>query len=838
LRSLRAWFAVAHAVTRGLLARPWTAVVALAGVSLGTAVVVAIDVTSFSAEAEHERALRLAAGGASHQVLGGAAGVPEHLYGELAQSPEVSAAGASLVREVTLPGHAQMRVVWRGVDLLSELGWSATLADLGREQVVRLLTDRRAVVVGGALASELGLQPAASLTVSSAGREHTLVVGAVVEGAAALERVLVSDIATVQLLAGRLGFVDRIDIKTASPAALTQHLSAHGARLVQVSRQIEQQQSLTSAFKTNLRMMGLLALLVGLLLVYNAQSFSIVQRRQRLGVLRALGVTRAELALAILVEAVVLGLGAAVVGLVVGVALATLLLGAVEQTLNDLYFPVSVERVTLSAALQLKALLLAVGGAVVSSVPGALEAAAAPPATVLRRSTLESKSRSAQRWLALTSGLLALSAPLLLALPEGGLAAGYAALFAIVLAAILLVPCLWQLMLDVAAGFARTARLSLLAVAVSTMRAAASRSAVAVAALTVALAATIGVDTMVGSFRMSVADWLEQTLRADLYVSEPGAPARAKLAPALIDVVSSNQYVAAMSLGRSAKVQARHGQVAVVALDLAAPGRAGFKLLDGMAPDRVWGAFTGGGVLVSETYAYKNGVARGDTLELLVANGWRTFAVLSVYRDYSRENGVVLMDGQTYRDAWGDTGASSLGIYLKPSAPVALAFAAIEAHARRFGVSAIRSGQLRQRSLRIFDRTFVITEVLRSVTIVVAFAGVLSVLLALQLDRAREVALLRASGTTRCEIGLNVLSQTVLLGGAAGLLAVPLGAAIGYLLVDVINTRSFGWTLDFIWQPTVALEALLVSLAAAVFAGIYPAVRLAAAPVAAGLRYE
>jgi putative ABC transport system permease protein len=833
-----AWLAVAHAVTRGLLARPWTAVVALAGVTLGTAVVVAIDVTSLSAEAEHERAMRLAAGGASHQVLGGAAGVPESLYGVLATSPEVSAAGASVAREVTLPGHGQSRAVWRGVDLLSELGWSAALTGLSREHLLQVLTGRRAVLVGRALAREFGLDATSELVVSIRGREQVLVVAAVLERPANLGRVLISDIATVQRLAGRLGYVDRIDIKTSTPNALSERLTQHGARLVEVSQRIEQQQSLTSAFKTNLRMMGLLALLVGLLLVYNAQSFSVVQRRQRLGVLRALGVTRGELALAILVEAVVLGLFAAVLGFAAGVALATLLLSTVEQTLNDFYFAVNVERVTLSTTLQLKALVLAVGGAVVSAVPAAFEAAVAPPVTVLRRSTLESKSHSGQRWMLVVSAVLAVTAPLVLALPGGGLAAGYAALFAVVGAAILLIPRVWQWLLDGMARLARVARLSLLSIAVSTMRAAAGRSAVAVAVLTVALAATIGVDTMIGSFRLSVTEWLEQTLRADLYVSEPGAGPRAKLAPALIEAVARNPQVAALSLGRSANVQARHGPVAVVALDLAAPGRKAFKLLDGAPREAVWEAFVRGSLLVSETYAYKHGVARGDRLELLVADGWRTFSVVSVYRDYSRENGVILMDGQVYRDTWGDVGASSIGVYLRAERSVALAFSSIEAIAQRFGVTAIRSGQLRERSLQVFDRTFVVTEVLRSVTVAVAFAGVLSVLLALQLDRAREVALLRASGTTRSEIGLNVVAQTVLIGGAAGILALPLGAAIGYLLVHVINTRSFGWTLDFVWQHHVAGEALLLSLAAAVLAGIYPALRLARAPVAAGLRYE
>ena len=180
------------------------------------------------------------------------------------------------------------------------------------------------------------------------------------------------------------------------------------------------------------------------------------------------------------------------------------------------------------------------------------------------------------------------------------------------------------------------------------------------------------------------------------------------------------------------------------------------------------------------------------------------------------------MDLSRYRERFGDLGVSSLGLYLHPDSDLRTTIVDLRPLVDEAGLRIQPTRAIREASIKIFDRTSAITQVLRAVTVVVAFVGVLSALMALQLERARELAVLRATGVTRVQVFLSVITQTSTMGLAAGLLALPLGAFIGYVLVTIVNTRSFGWTLDFQLDPNIGAQALLVALAAAA-AGLYPA---------------
>jgi putative ABC transport system permease protein len=120
----------------------------------------------------------------------------------------------------------------------------------------------------------------------------------------------------------------------------------------------------------------------------------------------------------------------------------------------------------------------------------------------------------------------------------------------------------------------------------------------------------------------------------------------------------------------------------------------------------------------------------------------------------------------------------------------------------------------------------------------VAFIGILSALSALALERSRELAVLRAIGLTPRQLFRLVTLQTSLMGLFAGLFSLPLGLALAYVLVFVINRRSFGWTLELALSPNVAIKALVLSLLAAVLAGIYPAFKMSRANPALALREE
>jgi putative ABC transport system permease protein len=200
---------------------------------------------------------------------------------------------------------------------------------------------------------------------------------------------------------------------------------------------------------------------------------------------------------------------------------------------------------------------------------------------------------------------------------------------------------------------------------------------------------------------------------------------------------------------------------------------------------------------------------------------------------------VALLRRDIYERYWDDPGASSLGLYVAPNLAVDGVKREMENLARGAKGLSIRSNrEIRDASMDVFDRTFAITHVLRLLAIAVAFIGILSALLALQLERTREFAVLRALGFTPRQLAGLVLAQTGFLGLAAGLLALPLGLLLAHALVTVINLRSFGWSMDLTVAPGLLAQAPLLALAAAFLGGLYPAWRAARMKPAEGLREE
>ncbi|HEY7214024.1 MAG TPA: ABC transporter permease, partial [Thermoanaerobaculia bacterium] len=264
-----------------------------------------------------------------------------------------------------------------------------------------------------------------------------------------------------------------------------------------------------------------------------------------------------------------------------------------------------------------------------------------------------------------------------------------------------------------------------------------------------------------------------------------------------------------------------------------------FELKEGR-PDEVWPAFQrGGAVLVSEPFAYRTGTRRGGTVRLRTARGDRAFPVAGVYYDYVSDRGIVLMSRATYLRDWNDPSLSGFSLDLAPGADPDRF---VEGLRRTIGSDRALSIQsnrsLKRLSLAIFDRTFLITGVLRLLAGLVAFIGVLSSLMALQLERSRELGVLRANGLTPGQVWQLMTSQTGLMGFAAGLLSLPVGLALAAIMIYIVNRRSFGWTIRMEVSPGVLLQALLLALAAALLAGLYPAYKMARTPPAVALREE
>jgi putative ABC transport system permease protein len=832
-----------RALWRDARRHPWQWFLAVLGVALGVAVVVAVDLANHSASRAFGLSLEAVSGRATHRIQSsGPGGLDEGLFTAL-RLAGVRPSAPVVEGHVRVDGET---VPLLGLEPFSEGPFRDHLAGFLDPAVRGLMIDADSLVLGGGLARRLGVEPGDTLRVTATAGRFDLVVAAVIEsGAPGLDGMLLTDIATAQVLLERVGRLDRIDLILADgvpPGQVLDGLLPEGIRVEETGARERSARELTRAFHTNLTAMSLLALLVGGFLIYNTLMFAVLRRRALLASLRTLGVTRAEVFRLVMREAAILALLGGVPGLLLGVLIGHGLLQLVTRTINDLYFVLSVTTFHVSPWLLLKGLALGFGAALVAALGPAWEAARIPPREALRRSSLERRAHRFMPWLAGAGGVLIVAGYGLVAISHG-LVLGFVALFLMIMGYSLLVPlAVWALSRMLAGPLGAllgvTGRL-----AARGLGAALSRTGVAVAALTVAVSATVGVGVMVDSFRTTVQVWLGHTLQSALYVSSP-APgderAGSRLPAGVTQRVAELPQVAAVSTGRRVRVDSDLGPADLFVLGAAPGSYAGFRFRAG-EPQSAWRQWDAGrAVLVSEPFAWRHRLAVGDMIILLTPRGERAFPVAGIYQDYGSQQGVVLMARSAFESLWDVPVEGTLGVYLADGVPVEAGVEAVREAVADLAepVLVTPASEIRAASMEIFDRTFAITHVLRLLTVGVAFVGILSALMALQFERAREHGVLRATGMTPAQLTGLVSLQGALLGLAAGLLAIPLGLMMADVLVDVINRRSFGWSMQRHVPGRVLVEAVLLAVVAALLAGLRPAWRTGRVRPADALREE
>jgi len=845
-----------RASRRYLISHPWQPGLAALGVALGVAVVVAINLAEASAKRAFTLSTEMVIGKATHQIIGGPAGVDEALYVQLRRNEGIQPAAPVVEGYVYVPGDPGRTLKLLGVDPFEEPPFRPYWQHFGRGSeidVARLVTQPNTALLGTATAREIGLKPGDTLKLRIGAEPAAVqIISFITSGNGApnagLDDLLITDISTAQALLripGRLSRVDLILPTGRQGNATVKKLRAMlppDLELVSTGIRTQAVQQMTHAFQTNLTALSLLALFVGMFLIYNTMTFVVIQRRELIGNLRALGVMRREIFQLILVEALFIGLVGTLCGLLLGIVLSHGLLRLVTQTINDLYFVITVRQLAVPPFTLAAAVLLGLGVTVLAAWVPAYEAASVPPRVAMNRSLIETKVRHLVKHSALSGLLVVAFGTAALLLPSQSLALGFAGLFALLLGATLLSPAATVGLVRLCQpAFSRVFGL-VGRLAARSVLASLSRTAVAVAALMVAVSVALSVGIMIASFRLSVADWLETVLRADLYVSLPrpvASPPQGNMPPALVERISSAPGVADSSTVRRAHIESKHGITEIVAYKLSPRSYAGFRFKDGDA-DVIWPAFEDQeAVLISEPYSYHHGLGVDSILRLRTDKGERGFRIAGVYYDYGSDQGVVAMSHRTYELYWNDQNVSGIGIYLNPGTTLSDMKDVLHRVAGPHQeLQIVSSRKIREASLEIFDRTFAITEVLRFLTALIAFVAVFSALMSLQLERTREFGVLRAIGLTPPQLWGLILSQTGLMGLVAGLLALPVGIVLALALIFVINQRSFGWTMDVYVSSGILVQSMVMALAAAILAGIYPAFKMARARPAEMLRQE
>jgi putative ABC transport system permease protein len=762
------------------------------GIALGVALGYGVYLVNRAAVEDLAASVRAIAGEADLQVRGARGGFPETLYPRIARLPGVAWVNPGLELDAGIAGTERtIRVI--GVDVL-RLGKPELLAPdkvLLSPLAAELITGKELRLVVG--------QHTVPLEVAGVGD---------LKGFAAL-----TDISTAQWRLARLGELNRLDIHLkvgASRGAVSDSIRTLLPAGVHVAaiETLEQASGYPSrAYRVNLNVLAMVALFTGGFLVFSAQALEVARRRGEHALLRVLGLTARGLSRLILLEAGVLGALGGILGVALGYGFALL---AVRYAGADL------------GAGQLRALapqltfhwlpsLLFVGAGIIVAIAGALlpalDAAHTPAARALKAGDDQRMfQRVARAWPGLA--FIAAGAGLSQLGPVSGLPLfGYAAIACLLIGAIALMPRISQFVFRIIPLTSRV----WMALAISQLRGAPGQAAVSLAAIVASFSLMAAMAIMVASFRGSVDAWLDAVLPAELYVRSTHAGDTGYLEPGFEERLRALPQIQRADFLRSGRI-------------LLDPARPPLSLL---ARDRAEDAFP----VVGERYQRKPGdpplvwvsEAVLDLYEfhpgkriVLPLNGRSAeFLVGGVVRDYARQHGAILIERADYVALTGDRRVNDAAVWLRPGMTPAAAMDAIRALPGGDALDMAAPPEIRELSLRIFDRSFAVTYAMEAVAVLVGLFGLSSSLGAIVLARRREFGMLRHLGLTRGQIRAMLAAEGGLLALLGALAGLAVGAAISLVLVYVVNRQSFSWSMEmhFPWALLTALVFILVVLA-------------------------
>jgi putative ABC transport system permease protein len=846
-------------VIRPLLRNPRGTMAGILSVALGVAVFLAISIANRSAVGSFHSAFAMVAGHADLEIRGV---LPDTLLPAVRKCPGIDDATPIVESVVTLPDFPGETLHLVGIDPFTApglLGMEALGADEGGVQLEAWLGDPNMLAVTGEFLTRHRLVPGAAVRVQGPGAPRVMTVRtgvkASVAEAASGSRVAALDISTAQEWIGTSGRLSAILIKLRTPgdrdavAESLRRLLPADATIDPPARRSRQVDLMLSAFRLNLTALSLVSLMVGMFFVGNAAAAAVVKRRVSLGILRAVGTGRGTIMGMVLSEAGLCGLCGSLLGVLAAPVLASVLAAPVAKTVTSLYLPVDAHGGWPSPWEALAGMAAGVAASVVAAWIPARQAASVDPTRVLHPGTApEIFPMPGVRLFLIGVGMLCVALLCSLGSLHGGPAwLGFAAAFFVLAGFSLMVPLVITASARLLGRMFRTRLRSdgaLLRIALEQTLRSLHRTAPTVAALAASVAMTVGISVMIHSFRGSVVAWAGRTLTADLFIA-PASNEVLGLVHTLPEGAAAwwASRPGVRAVGTFREVEARTAAGDSVTLGVVeGPARGEIDFLHGDGRAKSAALERGEGVALSESLGRRLGLAPGDAIVLASPQGPKTLRVLDLYRDYTRDRGIALIGAGFFRSSWGELGIHSLAVeFSKGVTPEE-----IERERAAF-VKAFGGGEafvcysnrlLRARILEIFNQTFAVTSVLRTISILVAVGGVMLTLGILVMERVRDIGVLRSMGASFRQIAAITLAEATLIGLIASLVGLVSGSVLALVLTWVINRAFFGWSIDlaYPWWELALLPLWMI--ATSLVAGLVPAWQAARIEPSAALRME
>ena len=809
---------VTKAFLRYLPRRRGLSILQLLGIACGVAAAAGMALSSQAALSSFIQAVEFLKGKATHSLERPAGPMGETILADLMRDPAVAFFSPVIDRTIRLKAGETVRLL--GIDpfLDRPLRPELSRVRLGEnqdrnEEGLSFLLDERSVLLDTELALQLKLRPGDALPTN---RGDLRVVGTFPNPSS--EPLILMDIAQAQRLFLLPGKLDRVDLILTDESGFRSRW-ANGFRLQSGKQRRETLSDMLQAFRLNLQALSLLALFVGIFLVYNTAMFAVVSRRKDAGILRSLGANRREIVFAFLSEILSLGALGGALGGVLGFFLSRFLTNLVAGTISNLYFFLRPVPPDWSWWIVLIGALMGCGASLLGGFFPLAELVRVDPVQALQGRTARRGQKRMVRNVALAGvGILGICLGLLAA-STTHVYYGFASSFALLIGASLLTG---LILVQLAPGLrwvlGRMAGLSG-KVAAGNIRQNLGRTAVAVAALMVALSMSIGLSSMIGSFRQSLIWWMGTQLQADLYI---GKIYEMEVPEEFYEELKSLPGLGGVDPYRNVQANYKETPIFISAVDPSVLQKyTNFGWLKG--GNENWDPVKRGAVIISESFGRRFGVKSGHRVTLNGARGPAEVEVAAVFYDYTSEHGVVMMARSTYLKIYGDTTISSLGIFVDPdNTRRQELLEEVRKRAQSRGLPVFSRSQLHGNILAVFDSTFAVTRSMRVMTIIVAFFGIAGALLTLFMERQKEFGIYRALGFSTPQVAGMTLMEGLGMGLVSFLLSTGVGTVLAWILIRVINLRSFNWTIFFYLEASPYLMAALIAVLASIGAAVYP----------------
>jgi putative ABC transport system permease protein len=838
----------------------------IAGICLGVAAIVSIGIVNKSVMRSFEDSINRVTGRAALQVTGDASGFPESLIDRVQKVPGVEYAVPVIDTQGILVGAKERSLMILGVDVLQdgnirEYKLSDENADI--PDPLLFLARPDSILLTRELAQREGIKLDQQISVQTVRGIRLFRVRGLLdpEGPAKTMagNIAIMDYPAAQMAFGKEGRIDRIDISLVRGEDLEivrdriRNALPGGYSVVTPEGRTRQVEVLISHFQKNINLISFIAVFVGMYLIYNAVSISVVQRRKETGILRALGTTRRQIIALFLGETVVTAIIGSALGVVVGILFARSAIGSVGQTVSELYLRTSISEIAISWTNLVVGFITGIVASLAAALFPALTSARITPVSAIRSVPYSEDGFFSGNKLRFVAAFLIALAALLLALykafPASPLFHTTAAMFTstilFLLGVSLAMPAALQWFLAffravVSPYVGAAGRLAGL-----NLQKNINRNAVAAAAIFYGISVFVSSAGIIYSTKQSVLEWIDSYVRGDIIVTSghPIASTGAQNIPMPVELWKDIEKVpGVLSADPFRKIYIDYKGRRILLLTLDVDRRmlySPFKVVQGKREDMVRLLPKQNYIAVNEAIASQERLKPGDTMTLPTPEGPVSFTVAVVNVDYSSDSGSILMDMHTYHRYWKEQLADSFSIRVKSKDQV---LSVRDEISRRFGndrkLFVLPSREFKNEIKKVIDQGFAVNHAINIITMLIACLGIIVTLLASVLERTREIGVLRSIGMLRRQVSRVVVVESMLLGVIGGVLGAGAGMIIGWMSLEGFLRGDYGASLQYHIDAASIAWAIGLSTLLAALAGVYPARRAAKTNIVEALAYE